>query len=68
MKSTTIIAIDQHAATTVAAVLLPGHRTPALHQLSSDVPTIPRFVDHVRRDQPHVQCRYEGGRWLGLPG
>ena len=30
-KSTTIIAFDQHAATTVAAVLLPGQRTPALH-------------------------------------
>jgi transposase IS116/IS110/IS902 family protein len=26
-KSTTIIACDQHAATTVAAILLPGHRT-----------------------------------------
>ena len=36
MKSTTIIAFDQHAATTVAAVLLPGHRTPALHSLTSD--------------------------------
>ena len=32
-KSTTIIAFDQHAATTVAAVLLPGQRTPALHTL-----------------------------------
>ena len=38
MKSTTIIAFDQHAATTVAAVLLPGHRTPALHTLASDSP------------------------------
>ena len=36
MKSTTIIAFDQHAATTVAAVLLPGHRTPALHTLPSE--------------------------------
>ena len=44
MKSTTIIAFDQHAATTVAAVLLPGHRTPALHPLTSDSPTILRFV------------------------
>jgi transposase len=60
MKSTTIIAFDQHAATTVAAVLLPGHRTPALHQLTSDVPTILRFVDRVRRDH-HVQCCYEAG-------
>ena len=37
-KSTTIIAFDQHAATTVAAVLLPGQRTPALHTLTSDSP------------------------------
>ena len=36
MQSTTIIAFDQHAATTVAAVLLPNHRTPALHSLTSD--------------------------------
>ena len=28
-KSTTSIAFDHHAATTVAAVLLPGQRTPA---------------------------------------
>jgi transposase len=60
MKSTTIIAFDQHAATTVAAVLLPGHRTPVLHPLTSDVPTILRFVDRVRRDH-HVQCCYEAG-------
>ena len=33
-KSTTIVAFDQHAATTVAAVLLPGQRTPALHTLT----------------------------------
>ena len=38
MQSTTIIAFDQHAATTVAAVLLPGQRTPALHSLTSDSP------------------------------
>ena len=36
MQSTTIIAFDQHAATTVAGVLLPGQRTPALHPLTSD--------------------------------
>lgn len=36
-KSTTIIAFDQHAATTVAAVLLSGQRTPALHTLTSAV-------------------------------
>jgi transposase len=59
-KSTTIIAFDQHAATTVAAVLLPGQRTPALHALTSDIPTILRFVERVRRAGP-VQCCYEAG-------
>lgn len=60
MQSTTVIAFDQHAATTVAAVLLPGHRTPALHSLTSDVPTILRFVTQVRRQGP-LQCCYEAG-------
>ena len=59
-KSTTIIAFDQHAATTVAAVLLPGQRTPALHTLSSDVPAILRCVERLRRDRP-VRCCYEAG-------
>ena len=59
-KSTTLIAFDQHAATTVAAVLLPGHRTPALHTLTSDSPTIVRFVQRLRRTGP-VQCCYEAG-------
>jgi transposase len=59
-ESTTIIAFDHHAATTVAAVLLPGHRTPALHALTSDVPTILRFVHHLQRHRP-VQCCYEAG-------
>ena len=59
-KSTTIIAFDQHAATTVAAVLLPGQRTPALHHLTSDLPTILRFVERVRRAGP-VECCYEAG-------
>ena len=36
LKSITTVAFDQHAATTVGAVLLPGHRTPALHSLTSD--------------------------------
>ena len=44
-QSTTIIAFDQHAATTVAAVLLPGQRTPALHALTSESPVILRFVE-----------------------
>ena len=59
-KSITIIAFDQHAATTVAAVLLPGQRTPALHSLTSDVPTILRFVERLRRDAT-VHCCYEAG-------
>ncbi len=57
MKSTTIIAFDQHAATTVAAVLLPGHRTAALHPLTSDLPTILRFVARLQR-QRAVACCY----------
>jgi transposase len=60
MKSTTIIAFDQHAATTVAAVLLPGQRTPALHTLTSDSAPILRFVERVRR-QGAVHCCYEAG-------
>ena len=60
MQSTTIIAFDQHAATTVAAVLLPGHRTPVLHSLSSDIPTIQRFVGRLQR-QGAVTCCYEAG-------
>ena len=60
VQSTTIIAFDQHAATTVAAVLLPNQRTPALHSLTSDAATIVRFVERLRRDGP-VQCCYEAG-------
>ena len=60
MQSTTIIAFDQHAATTVAAVLLRGQRTPALHPLTSDSATILRFVARVRR-QGAVACCYEAG-------
>lgn len=59
-KSTTIIAFDQHAATTVAAVLLPGHRTPALHTLTSESPAILRFVERLRRQGP-LRCCYEAG-------
>jgi transposase len=60
MQSTTIIAFDQHAATTMAAVLLPGHQTPALHPLTSDSATILRFVARLRRQGP-VTCCYEAG-------
>src|SRR6266699_3680227 len=60
MQSTTILAFDQHAATTVAAVLLPNQRTPALHSLTSDTATIVRFVERLRR-QGAVRCCYEAG-------
>ena len=60
MQSTTIIAFDQHAATTVAAVLLPAHRTPALHSLTSDAPTILHFVRRLQRHGA-VRCCYEAG-------
>ena len=50
-ESIPIIAFDQHAASVTAAVLLPGHRTPALHQLSPDLPTIGRFVARVGRSR-----------------
>jgi len=60
MKSTTIIAFDQHAATTVAAVLLPKQQTPALHPLGSDSDTILKFVARLRRAGP-VMCCYEAG-------
>src|SRR5689334_21357570 len=60
MQSTTVIALDQHAATTVAAVLLPGQSAPALHSLTSDSPTILRFVERLRRQGP-VTCCYEAG-------
>lgn len=60
MQSTTIIAFDQHAATTMAAVLLPAQRTPALPPLTSDAPTIVRFVGRLQR-QGAVRCCYEAG-------
>jgi transposase len=61
MESTPLIAFDQHAATTVAAVLLPGQSTPALHPLASDSPTILRFVRRVVRQAGPVRCCYEAG-------
>src|SRR5688572_168175 len=60
MQSTTLVAFDQHAATTVAAVLLPAHRTPALHTLTSESATIVRFVERLRRQGP-IACCYEAG-------
>ncbi len=59
-ESTLIIAFDQHAASVVAAILLPGQQTPALHELAADLPTIGRFVDRVGR-RGHVRCCYEAG-------
>src|SRR5262245_38158514 len=61
MQSTPLIAFDQHAATTVAAVLLPGQRIPALHTLTSDSPTVLRFVRRVERATGGVRCCYEAG-------
>ena len=52
MNSTPLIAFDQHAATTVAAVLLPGQQTPALHALTSETATILRFVKRMRATAP----------------
>ena len=58
-KSTTIVAFDQHAATTVAAVLVGGQGTPALQTLTSDSRTILRFIERL---QPAtVRCCYEAG-------
>src|SRR5438132_1167307 len=60
MQSTTVIAFDQHAATTVAAVLLAGHQTPALQRLASDSPTILKFVERLAGKAP-ITCCYEAG-------
>jgi transposase len=61
MQSTTIIAFDQHAATTVAAVLLREQRQPALHSLTSETATILKFVARIQRQHPDVRCCYEAG-------
>ena len=60
LQSTTIIAFDQHAATTVAAVVLPNDRTPALYSLTSDSATIVRFV-HGFGGRGAVAFCYEAG-------
>jgi transposase len=59
-ESTTFVAFDQHAATTVAAVLLSGQQTPALHPMTSDLGALRRFV---RRLGPPatLRCCYEAG-------
>lgn len=60
LESTPVVAFDQHAASVTAAVLFPGARQPAVHQLAPDVPTIRRFLAKVRRQGP-VRCCYEAG-------
>jgi hypothetical protein len=45
MKSTTIIAFDQHAATTVAAVLVPGNRPTPEGQSAQLIQGIERRLD-----------------------
>ncbi|HTP77153.1 MAG TPA: IS110 family transposase [Rhizomicrobium sp.] len=59
-ESTLIVAFDQHAASVVAAVLLPHQRTPALQELASDLPTIGRFVGRLVQ-RGSVRCCYEAG-------
>jgi len=58
-ESTPIVAFDQHAASVVAAVLLPEQRLPALHALAPDLPTIRRFIE--RLGLRAVRCCYEAG-------
>src|SRR5262245_519964 len=59
VESTPIVAFDQHAASAVAAVLLPGQRTPALHTLAPDRVAISRFIKRLRLGEVH--CCYEAG-------
>jgi len=60
MQSTTVVAFDQHAETVVAGVLVPGETVAAVHSLSSDLPTIGRFLASLQR-RGAVQCCYEAG-------
>ena len=60
LQSTPIVAFDQHAASLVAAVLMPEQATPAVHTLTPDLPTVRRFLQRVGRRGP-VQCCYEAG-------
>lgn len=59
VESTPVVAFDQHAASVVAAVLLPGQRTPALHALGADLSAIGRFIKRLHL--PEVRCCYEAG-------
>src|SRR5262245_58145501 len=47
LESTPIVAFDQHVASVVAAVLLPGERVPLLHTLRPDLHSISRFVERL---------------------
>jgi transposase len=58
-ESTPIVAFDQHAASVMAAVLLPGDRTPALQPLAADLPAIGRFLERFAASA--VRCCYEAG-------
>jgi hypothetical protein len=60
LQSTPVVAFDQHAASLVAAVLLPGQGTPAVQTLTPDLPTVRRFLQRLRHKGP-VQCCYEAG-------
>jgi len=59
VESTPVVAFDQHAASVVAAVLLPGQQTPALHTLGPDLAAIRRFIERLRLID--VRCCYEAG-------
>ena len=59
VESTPVVAFDQHAASVVVAVLLPGQRTPALHTLGPDLLVISRFIERLHL--PEVHCCYEAG-------
>ena len=61
------IAFDQHAATTVAAVLIAGPSAPpALHTLTSDSPTILRFVDRLRGARAGAMLLRGRAVWLRI--
>jgi transposase len=57
---TTVVAFDQHAQTVVAAVLGPTDREAAIHAMTSDLPSVGRFLARVQQQGP-VQCCYEAG-------
>jgi transposase len=59
-ESTTILALDQHADSVVAAVLPPTLRVPVVQAVPADLPGLGRFVDKLVRRGP-VHCYYEAG-------